>query len=184
VLSWVYKAENEEFRDVSEEQRVRAQLGDDLLNSWRQPPGLGADGAVDAEKLHIWVARVRALASARSRSAIGDKRIGEVLVYYPQGSDDAWPHEAVRDLLEESHSKNLERGIFTGIFNSRGLVSRAIGEGGAQERELAERYHVYARLLNEGWPRTAGLMRQIADTYGSDARREDVEAELEEDLWR
>ena len=184
VLSWVYKAENEEPRDVSEEQRVRAQLADDLLNSWRQPPGLGEDGAVDAEKLGAWVARVRALASARGRGAIGDQRIGEVLVYYPQGSDDAWPHEAVRDLLEEVASEDLEQGIYKGIFNSRGLVSRAIGEGGVQERELAMRYHTYARLLNDGWPRTAGLMRQVAEAYGSDARREDTEAELTEDLWR
>jgi hypothetical protein len=90
----------------------------------------------------------------------------------------------VRDLLEEVTSEDLEQGIYKGTFNSRGWISRALGEGGAQERELAERYHTYARLLNDRWPRTAGLMRQIAEAYVSDARREDTEAELEEDLWR
>jgi hypothetical protein len=89
-----------------------------------------------------------------------------------------------RDLLEEVASEQIGRGIGVGIVNSRGMVSCAIGEGGAQERAIAERYRTYARLLRDGWPRTASLMREVADRHDADARREDTRAELEEDLWR
>jgi hypothetical protein len=49
---------------------------------------------------------------------------------------------------------------------------------------LAERYKGYADALNEGWPRTAAILRRVSDAYASDARREDIRAELREDLWR
>jgi hypothetical protein len=184
VLSWVYKAEDEEPRDVSEEQQLRVRLGYDLLDSWRQPPGLSEDGAVDAEKLRAWLNRARELAAARGRGAAGDHHIGQVFIYYPQGADGAWPHEAVRDLLEEVASEHIERGISTEIFNSQGAGSRAIGAGGVQERAIAERYYTYARLLSDGWPRTACLMKAIAHDYDAVARHEDTQNELQEDLWR
>jgi hypothetical protein len=184
VLSWAYKAEEEEPRELSEAQRVRGRLAADLLHSWRRPPGLGRDGAVNPEQLRAWVARARELAVARGRGKIGDQYIGQVLINYPEGADGAWPHEAVREFIEEVASEHLERGISIGIFNSRGMVQRAIGEGGAQERTIVERYAGYARLLRDGWPRTARLIRAIANSYEAEARGEDTQAELEEDLWR
>jgi hypothetical protein len=108
VLSCVYKSEDEEPREVSEEQQMRALLAHELLDSWRQPPGLGEDGAVDAEKVRAWLNRARELAAARGRGAAGDHHIGQVFIYYPQGADGAWPHEAVRDLLEEVASEHIE----------------------------------------------------------------------------
>jgi hypothetical protein len=139
---------------------------------------------VNPEQLRAWVTRARELAVARGRGKIGDQYIGQVLINYPEGADGAWPHEAVRELLEEVASEHLERGISIGIFNSRGMVQRAIGEGGAQERTIVERYAGYARLLRDGWPRTARLIRAIANSYEAEARGEDTQAELEEDLWR
>jgi hypothetical protein len=39
----------------------------------------------------------------------------------------------------------------------------------------------YSRQLNYQWPRTASVLKDIANSYGKDARREDVWAELIED---
>jgi hypothetical protein len=58
------------------------------------------------------------------------------------------------------------------------------GEGRIQERQLVASYQEYADMVKERWPRTATLLRQIADRYAAGARREDMRAELEEDLWR
>jgi len=57
-------------------------------------------------------------------------------------------------------------------------VRRAAGS------QLSEKYKGYADVLNDEWPRTAAVLRRIAEVYASEARREDVEAELREDLWR
>jgi len=40
------------------------------------------------------------------------------------------------------------------------------------------------RGVRDQWPRTARVLEEIADGFERDARREDTEAELEEDLWR
>lgn len=91
---------------------------------------------------------------------------------------------AVRDLINDLGSEHIELGFELDVYNGRGVVSRSLTEGGEQERRLAERYGGHADALNDGWPRTAAMLRRISDRYASDARREDVRAELREDLWR
>jgi predicted Zn-dependent protease with MMP-like domain len=91
---------------------------------------------------------------------------------------------AVRDVIDNLSSEHIERGFELGVYNGRGVVSRSLTEGGEQERRLLERYKGYADALNDGWPRSAAMLRRISDRYASDARREDARAELREDLWR
>jgi hypothetical protein len=63
------------------------------------------------------------------------------------------------------------------------MVRRSIGEGGAQERVIVTRYQRSAELLADQWPRVARLARNIAARYEADARAQDTNAELEEQLW-
>lgn len=74
----------------------------------------------------------------------------------------------------------MERAIATGVFNKRGVVTKSIGEGGIQERQLAEIYRDYAIVLGDSYPRTAAMLRSIAEGYISDAHGEDIRAELED----
>lgn len=182
VLSLVYRAEGEEAREVSEEQRLRARRAYDLLESWRTPPGVADDGSIDEPALRNWVRQARETTVASGRLAVGDISIGHVLSGSPPGPDGAWPHPAIRDVIEMTESPELERGIEVGIYNSRGVVSRAVGAGGAQERTLAERYAGFAAVLQDRWPRTAAMLRRTAEGYRADAQREDQDAELDENL--
>ncbi|MBD2303836.1 hypothetical protein [Nostoc sp. FACHB-190] len=99
---------------------------------------------------------------------------------YSKSSDGLWPDIAVREVIEEVASKQMELAIATGVFNKRGVWTKSIGEGGIQERQLAETYHFYAVVLADSYPRTATMLRSIADGYISDAHREDIRAELED----
>ncbi|OPY50673.1 MAG: hypothetical protein A4E49_02631 [Methanosaeta sp. PtaU1.Bin112] len=182
VLKWPYRAKGEEPSEPTEEKSIRARLGYDLLRSWTHPPGVNEDGSVDPEKLRSWITRARELTHANGRADVADHHIGQVLAHYPKGIDGAWPHETLRDLIEDLGSEEIEKGIIIGIYNSRGVISRSIGEGGTQEREIAERYLDYVRKLSDNWPRTARLVKKTADGYELDARREDKRAELDEDL--
>jgi hypothetical protein len=98
------------------------------------------------------------------------------------GTDGLWPHEAVRDVIESVESSEIERGLTLHVYNSRGVVSKGLREGGAQERELVTRYSGYADAMKEKWPRTAAMLRQIASFYDSDAARSDTDVELREHL--
>ena len=100
----------------------------------------------------------------------------------PTAQTEPGPHEALRDLIEDLGCEKIEKGIIIGISGRRGVINRSIFEGGAQERAIAERYLNYARTLIDNWPRTARLMKKIADGYEFEARWEDRKAELDEDL--
>jgi hypothetical protein len=183
VLSVVYRAEGEGKRDLSGEDMAKARLARDLLHSWKTIPGTQDDNNISSETLKEWVNKARELASACNRAKIADIHIGQVLSSASAEKDGSWPAIPVRDVIEEIASEELASGFITGIHNSRGTYTKSIGEGGKQERLLAERYRNYAEMSRDQWPRTAAVLNQIAESYTSDARREDIEAELEEDLW-
>lgn len=129
-----------------------------------------------------WVTEARRLLAEVKRGTVGDRRIGNLLGTSPLGDDGLWPHEAVREVIESVESLEIERGIALQVYNSRGVVSKNPREGGAQERELVRKYTTYAAAMNEKSPRTAALLRQIADFYASDAARSDTDVEIRDHL--
>ena len=88
-----------------------------------------------------------------------------------------WPHEAVRGLIERISSRQLEKGILVGISNKGGVVTKNLGEGGDQERNLSDIFKKDSEALASRWPRTGALLRKVSEMYQSDARREDFRDE-------
>lgn len=157
--------------------RARAHVAFELLDSWRTPPGV-EDGAVSVEKLGGWVDSARGLLSTRDRAEIGDQTIGKLLYHLPADqSDNAFPPHALRVLLERWRSDQIERGMEIESFNSRGVYSRSIDEGGRQERELASRWQRNATTVGAGWPRARALCLRIAESWTRHAEAEDIDAQ-------
>jgi len=182
LLSFVYRASNEEPKELTPDEHLRNRRAYELLQSWRDMPGRRADGSIEAEALERWVTEVRTAVRAVERLAVADTAIGEVLSRSPKDSDGSWPSAAVRNIIDAIGSEELEDGFMVGAFNSRGVFIKAIGEGGAQERELAATYRGYAELVPARWPRTAAMLNLFAEQYLAHAREADIRAELEEDL--
>jgi hypothetical protein len=180
VVSYVFRAEGEEPAESSEEDQARARLGYELLESWVSIPG-AVGSEVDSEALRRWVQRARSAHAAGRRVVIGDERIGQMLANAPPDADGAWPHRAVRDVIEEVASPAVERGLQIGLFNKRGVTSRSFDAGGRQERQLAEQYTGFAVALADRWPRTAQALREIADGYREEAHRWDQEVAVREE---
>jgi hypothetical protein len=78
-------------------------------------------------------------------------------------------------------SRELENGIVLGKLNSRGFTTRNVYEGGHQERQIAQRFREWSKITRTRWPRTTRILRAVADSYERQARREDLEAELDAD---
>jgi hypothetical protein len=184
IVSVVFRDENEEHetKEFSEEERLKIRAAYNLLDSWRTFPARRTDGSVDATALAEWVKTARTLLVESKRTEIGDLRIGNILGTSPLGEDGLWPHEAVREIIETVESPEIERGIALQVYNSRGVVSKSLREGGAQERELVNRYSGYSDAMTEKWPRTAAMLRQIVHFYQADAARSDTEVELRHHL--
>lgn len=179
LVSLAFPSENGEHNDAVSDSDRDAQISFsfEVLSKLRGLPGETDDATVDRENLNSWVTEVRRLCKDRGNADIGDYKIGEILANAPVGSDGAWPCEAVRDVLEIAPSPEYIRsGFRTGKFNLRGVTSRGLFEGGAQERDLAQVYRSDASIIRGRWPTTARLLRGLADTYESTGQREDTRA--------
>jgi transcriptional regulator with XRE-family HTH domain len=171
--------------EITDEDRDRASRAYSLLHSWRTMPGLRDNRtSVDSALLMDWVSRARRLLHESHRAAIGDQLIGQMLSGAPYDPDGTWPHTAVRGVIETVASDELERGLAMGKYNSRGVVTKAIGEGGRQERAIAEKFEGLAAAVVDTSPRTARMLRDMANSYKREADREDREVAVEDDLGR
>ena len=111
------------------------------------------------------------------RTAIADQKIGEVFSNSAQKADESWPLIAIRDVIEELQSGELETGFAIGVYNGRGVTTRGMRDGFEFERDEAARYRRYARPAAIEWPRTAAVLERIAADYEVEARTHDYSAE-------
>ena len=65
--------------------------------------------------------------------------------------------------------------FFTGMV--RGVTSRGMLDGGAQERALSGKYRQWARACALDWPKPAALLERVAKDYETEARYHDDRAE-------
>jgi excisionase family DNA binding protein len=176
LVSTVYRGKSERKRQLNELDAQAARNAWSVLNSWRRPPGVDDQGNLDIDHLRTWVRQARIRFAELDRTDIGDEQVGQLLSGSPEGSDGAWPAESVRDLIEEIGSRELENGVHVGVINGRGITSRDVYSGGGQERDLSARYLSAANAAAR-WPRTARLLRSLADDYERQARHWDADAE-------
>lgn len=177
VLSHVFRGNNEQREEnQSESDKARTRNSYDLLASFKTVPGQ-IDQHIDTLALKTWVQEVRALAGNQHRAEIADQYIGHVLAYAPiDPNTSCWPHEAVCAVLEDFASDAIERGIEIERHNMRGVYSKAIHEGGEQERSLANTYDNWARAVQE-YPRTFAMLTRIAADWIKTAEQEDIRSE-------
>lgn len=182
LLMAIFRAKNEdpqENKAPTAEEQARARNAYQLLHSWKRLPGTREDNEIDEDILFDWTHRARLMAEEHGRLEICDSQFGSVLAHSPtEQSDGCWPCIAVRDLIEELASAELENGFEIGIYNKRGGVWKSMHEGGKKERALSKSYREWAEGCKIEWPRTAAALRRVAEGYEQDASREDAEVEM------
>lgn len=149
-----------------------------LLRSVRVIPGTEVGNRVDRKELTKWVKEARHLSVKCGRGPIGDEEIGRLLSNSPVGNDGVWPCEAVREVLADTKSEHIKNGMIVGVLNLRGVVSRSLGDGGDQERDLAEKYRIWQRQLTSRHWFTASVLGEIAKSYEDEARDLDTREEV------
>ncbi|MFV0634902.1 hypothetical protein [Demequina sp.] len=160
----------------SERQRSIATRAYEVLHSLRQCPGGSPEGDLDGEVLGEWIRDAREQLVAVGRSRIGESQIGQVLAQAPAETDSSPIHPVVLQIIEDLDSDAVEHGFEVGFYNKRGMSTRAILEGGTREREAAEVLRKQA-VQTGASPRARNMLNRLADSYESEARREDRSAE-------
>ena len=137
------------------------------------------DGKIKAEALLEWIIEVRRLCAQHGRVEIGDQQIGQLLSNAPAEEDGSWPCHPVCEAMEKIGSQQIGLGFQVGVFNGRGVHSRGLFEGGAQERDLAAKYRGWARQRAFDHPYVSSVLERIAADYDQQGRREDIEVEIQ-----
>lgn len=182
VVSLVYRAETEEAEEVSPEDELRAECGHSVLTKWKTIPGDRDQNGVDGARLLRWLEAASAALERAERVTVGHQVIGQMLSASPPDPDGTWPCVAIREVIENLDSTELERGFRVGVHNGRGVVTKDPSAGGAAERALAERYDGFAVAVRADYPRTARMLRRIAESYRHEASLEDFQSELVEEM--
>lgn len=135
---------------------------------------------IEIEKLINWIYQVRKLCKESDRLEITDLQIGKILAHSPVDSEDnIFPCNIIRDIMEEIQSESILDGANTGIYNSRGVVTKSLNEGGQKEYVLANQYQEWANQLKNTHPFVANyLLQKVADTYFYEAKRNDLDVEI------
>lgn len=179
VVVWAYKRKNggedpPEYR-IAENREHLATRGYRLLEALERIPG--QDKATEEDqrkKLSEWVSAVRKACAELDRVDIADVCLGKLLSNASVGEDGVWPNEVVREVMEDLQSEKISEGAHTGLYNARGVHSR--DEGGAQERELSEKYRKWADALQFTHPFVSSLLMSMVRTYECEADLQDTEA--------
>lgn len=183
MLTLLYRAESN-LQDgttlPSEAKQNAARNAFRILDAWKTYPGQGmATREASNEKLKAWTAEVVSLGRAEDRYRVTISELAKVLARPSAGLDDIWPCEPARDLLEEGTHADFEDSLIIARRNMRGVVTKAVGEGGRQERSYAEGLRRDANKLDASYPATARLLRKLSTTYEQEANAEDKRGEAE-----
>ena len=163
--------------ELSEEQKRAARNARTFIFALSSVPGADEHGAIQAEKLKAWILEARRLSEKTGHRVMLDYKIGELIAHAPPADDGVWPCNPVREAVNDLYSSELARGISTGRYNARGAHFR--GEGGEQERELAEQYESWAKACEFEHPRMAAVLRNMAKNYTEEAEWHDEEAMIQ-----
>ena len=149
-----------------------------LLDDWEVVPGSdGPKRPTDEARLNTWVDDTLILLQEADRVEIGLDQIGKVLAKAASDEDETWPAQPMRNLIERISRSELDSGFRAQIYNSRGVTSRGLMEGGDQERELSAHYSKLAESIRPGWPRTSAILQSVADGYAAEARLHDEQVQ-------
>lgn len=183
IIRYIYRRKDgmqDEGEEILTQEQLerRGNLSWKLLHSLKTVPGSNANehGQIDYEKLKAWVYRARELCEESDRIEVCDIQIGELLAH-AESEGDIWPPEAVCKIIEDIESDDLHLGFETGTKNKRGVITRALDEGGKQEIVLANQFRNYAKNLNMRFPKAASILIDIAEGYENQAKKEDEEVE-------
>lgn len=174
AIAWAFGQKNHD----EEYDEHLAKKGYQLLEAIKRVPGQDKDSPKEQyDKLSKWIIAVKSSCSKLDLEEIADYRIGILLSNASPGKDGIWPNETIREVMEDQLSDDISKGACTGLYNARGV--HPYGEGGNQERELADKYRSWAEELQFTHPFVStSLLMSMVHTYEREAELNDTEADL------
>lgn len=183
VLSWKYppadpeNIEPERKNIPKENLQQLARNSYQLLDSFKNIPGVRSDNTIDNDKMNQWITQVRELAQNADRIEAADKHIGILLAYFSEENKDLWPPDEISAIIERINTPSLKDNFAVTVTNKRGSTGRGAFEGGIIEKNNAAYFQKLAGLHKYRHPNLSEIFKQISENYLKTAGHHDNQAE-------
>lgn len=132
-------------------------------------PGMSWKNIFSSEKFKQWITYVKDWSKENDRYAVCMHTIGSGLSYATLDSD-GLPEKVIMEELNLPENIEMRKGYKLGIINQRGV--HFVDPSGEPEMLLAKKYDSFAAKVEaKGYNRYSQVLREIADNYVEEAKR-------------
>lgn len=140
----------------------------DLLNHWKQMPGLQDADRVDIDLINSWIYGVKQNCEETDLFNLAMDFLGKTFFYAPKNEDGFFINIKIAELLQSDKEGSMREGYYLEAVNSRG--AHFTDFSGKQEFSLEADYKEKAQLaLEKGLFRFAKTLSKIAESFHNDA---------------
>ena len=140
----------------------------DLLNHWKQMPGLQDDGKIDIDLINSWIDGIKQNCGDNDLFYLAMEFLGKTFFYAPKDIDGFFINKNIAELLQNDREGSMRDGYYLEAVNSRG--AHFVDFSGKQELSLEADYKEKANLaIKNGFFRFAETLRRIAESFHNDA---------------
>lgn len=132
------------------------------------------EGKIDEDVLTKWLRDFETSLTEQKQKSLLSSLLGRLFAYSPIGRDGYYPHEYVREVIEQKIDASMSNAYRVAEFNKRGVHTVDAGES---EKALALHYQENAEAIRVEYPKTAEIYELISKGYFTDAKAERERAE-------
>ena len=166
VIRLVYRSTKEIIsnKELSEQEKNIAINASTLLQGWETPPGIENGKGFSVPRFKKWLESIKKECTESGHLEVALEHVGKVLIYTPPDSDGLWINRTVAEELNKIDAEEMRKGYSMGKYNSRG--PHVVDPTGKTEKKTANEFRSLAEEVdNAGYPRFAGTLRSLADSY-------------------
>ena len=174
LVQWLYKSDSDsEVEAEDKPEKYMTHFAFTFVRKWKGIPGYSEENGLDKDVLLDWIRAVIDESAEIGRGKIVLYEIARILQRVPTDGVITTLHSEVMSIIETINSETLNEAVMIEIMNSRGVWTKGIGEGGEQERVLAQKYMKEAEAIEEMYPNSSFMLKRLAKKYGEDAVKAD-----------
>lgn len=173
IIFLIYKKDDGSYNESidSEKKRMFFSLERDI----KFCPG-EENGSINKAILDKWLSDFKSCLEYQHQNSMFYDKLGKLFACSPSGFDGFFPHEVIREKIEEIGNEELMNSFAFAIIYGRGVHNVT---GGKDEYKLGEKYAEISRKLSVRYPKTAKIFSIISRSFFNESEHERKIAETE-----
>ena len=127
------------------------------------------NGSINIDVLNEWIRVFISRLQNQGQSSLIYIILGKLFACSPTGTDGVFPHEAIREKIEDIGNNELIDFFALSVLNGRGIHNVT---GGKDEYKLGKKYEELSRKLSVMYPKTSKIFQNISRRYFNESKYE------------